>query len=189
VAESDYANHAGISVWADAEWIYLNLNHSFLGVSFEARTAGEAAPYTANRAQIQAARVLVEMLRSRYRIPVENCATHAQVSVNASSKAIGYHTDWGRHFPFREIGLPDGYQRPLPSITAFGFAYDSVFLDAIGGRVWPGLLHSEEQLLRDAAAGGLTPAAYRSRLRRRYREMAALVRKENAPEENNEQGM
>jgi hypothetical protein len=189
VAESDYANHAGASVWADDEWIYLNLNQSFLGVSFEAQTAGQSAPYTANRAQIQAARVLVEMLRSRYQIPAQNCATHAQVSVNPSSKAIGYHTDWGRSFPFREIGLPDGYRCPLPSVTTFGFGYDSVFLNAIGGRVWPGLLQSEEQVLRDAAANGLTPAAYRTRLRKRYREMSALVRTENAIEEKNEQGM
>ena len=39
VAESDTANHAGSSVWADAKWVYLNLNSSFLGVSFEGETA------------------------------------------------------------------------------------------------------------------------------------------------------
>ena len=31
VAESDTANHAGYSVWADDEWFYVNLNESFLG--------------------------------------------------------------------------------------------------------------------------------------------------------------
>jgi len=30
VGESDAANHAGNSVWADPAWIYINLNPSFL---------------------------------------------------------------------------------------------------------------------------------------------------------------
>ena len=38
VIESDTANHAGHSVWADARWRYVDLNASFLGVAFEART-------------------------------------------------------------------------------------------------------------------------------------------------------
>ncbi|MCC6859955.1 MAG: N-acetylmuramoyl-L-alanine amidase [Bryobacterales bacterium] len=189
VAEGDSANHAGNSVWADAEWIYLNLNHSFLAVSFEAQTGTGSGSCPANPAQVQAARVLVEMLRGRYGIPPENCVTHAQVSVNAASHAIGYHTDWGRDFPFREIGLPDGYRDALPSITAFGFGYDAAFLTAIGGQVWPGLLRSEEQVLRDAAAGGLTPAAYRKRLQRWYRELAARARMDNTQGEDHEQGM
>src|SRR5205085_5091617 len=38
VEESDAANHAGFSIWADAAGIYVNLNDSFLGVSFEGQT-------------------------------------------------------------------------------------------------------------------------------------------------------
>ena len=38
VAETDYANHAGQSVWADEKNIYWGLNQSFLGVAFEAQT-------------------------------------------------------------------------------------------------------------------------------------------------------
>ena len=45
VAESDAANHAGYSVWADEKWSYLNLNESFLGVSFEtADSSGTIRP-------------------------------------------------------------------------------------------------------------------------------------------------
>src|SRR5579872_589062 len=77
VAETDYANHAGRSVWADDKFIYWSLNQSFLGVAFEAQTDSSDI---ATRAQIDAARVLTEMLRSRYRIPVADCVTHAQVS-------------------------------------------------------------------------------------------------------------
>ena len=38
VAETDYANHAGQSIWADEGNIYWGLNQSFLGVAFEAQT-------------------------------------------------------------------------------------------------------------------------------------------------------
>src|SRR5207237_9236146 len=45
VEESGVANHAGYSVWSDQEWLYVNLNESFLGVSFEAQTeSGEVNP-------------------------------------------------------------------------------------------------------------------------------------------------
>jgi len=52
---------AGHSIWADAEWIYVNLNASFLAICFEAQTrpGGGFSP-----AQIHAGKVLVEMLRS-----------------------------------------------------------------------------------------------------------------------------
>ena len=73
------ANHAGHSVWADSQWLYLELNSSFLGVAFEA-SMREDQPV--NQAQIHAAKALTEMLRSKYNLPAENCVTHAQVSVN-----------------------------------------------------------------------------------------------------------
>ena len=38
VNESDAADHAGHSVWADERHFYVNLNDSFIGVSFEAQT-------------------------------------------------------------------------------------------------------------------------------------------------------
>ena len=119
VNESDTANHAGNSVWADSRWFYVNLNASFLGVAFEAYTEPDQPPV--NQAQIHAAKVLTEMLRSKYNVPAENCVTHAQVSVNASSLRIGYHLDWASSFPFDQLGLPDNYALPLPAVSVFGF--------------------------------------------------------------------
>jgi hypothetical protein len=168
VAETDYANHAGRSLWADDQRVYWNLNQSFLGVAFEAQT--DTTRDIATQAQIDAARVLTEMLRSRYRIPVADCVTHAQVSVNLQSMRLGYHTDWAANFPFREVGLGNGYNTPVAALTMFGFDYDSAFLQANGGRVWPGLVVAEEQLVQEAAAHGTTLENYRRRLRQRFRD-------------------
>jgi len=167
VAETDYANHAGRSVWADDKFIYWSLNQSFLGVAFEAQTG---SPDLATRAQIDAARVLTEMLRSRYHIPVADCVTHAQVSVNLQTMRLGYHTDWAANFPFRDVGLGDGYSTPVASLTLFGFDYDSAFLQANGGRGWPGLVIAEEQIVQEAAAHGTTLELYRRKLRQRFRD-------------------
>ena len=168
VAETDYANHAGRSLWADGQHVYWSLNQSFLGVAFEAQT--EAGRNIATQAQIDAARVLTEMLRSRYRIPVADCVTHAQVSVNLQSMRLGYHTDWAANFPFREVGLGNGYDTPVAALTMFGFDYDSAFLQANGGQVWPGLVVAEEQLVQEAAAHGTTLEIYRRKLRQRFRD-------------------
>jgi len=89
VQESNAANHAGNSIWADPEWLYLNLNQSFLGVSFETQTAPDQIGAALNPAQVRAGKVLVEMLRKRYGIAARNCVTHAQVSVNLSNLLIG----------------------------------------------------------------------------------------------------
>ena len=171
VAETDYANHAGQSIWADERFIYWGLNQSFLGVAFEAQTETQEADGNdiATRAQIDAARVLTEMLRSKYHIVAMNCVTHAQVSINPQTMRLGYHTDWAANFPFREVGLGDGYQTPIAALTLFGFDYDSAFLQANGRRVWQGLVTAEEQLVRDAAAHGTTLDSYRRTLRQRFR--------------------
>lgn len=167
VAETDYANHAGRSVWADERHIYWSLNQSFLGVAFEAQTESSDI---ATRAQIDAARVLTEMLRSRYQIPAADCVTHAQVSVNLQTMRLGYHTDWAANFPFRDVGLGDGYGNPVAALTLFGLEYDSAFLEANAGHVWPGLVVAEEQIVQDAAAHGTTLELYRRKLRQRFRD-------------------
>ena len=87
-------NHAGYSVWADEKWAYVNLNESFLGVSFEARTVPGQKEADISPARVRAAAMLTEVLRSRYGIPTANCVTQAQVSVNPSHLRVGYHTDW-----------------------------------------------------------------------------------------------
>jgi hypothetical protein len=169
VAESDVAYHAGHSVWADKNWFYLDLNRSFLGVSFETQTPADGGAPIASPAQLRAAAMLIEMLRSRYPIPAENCVTHAQVSVNPANMLIGYHTDWAGGFPFAAVGLPDNYRQALPSVYAFGFGYEPVWLKTASPMA-PGIEQAELEVLRGAAAAGMRPAVYRQLLQHRYRD-------------------
>jgi hypothetical protein len=176
VAEPDAANHAGFSVWADDEWFYVNLNESFFGVSFEAQSYPGQVEDFVSPAQIRAAAMLTEMLRSRYRIPAGNCVTHAQVSVNPSNMLVGYHTDWAAGFPFEALSLPDNYGRALPSLWAFGFGFEPGWLASSGKSMSAGVELAELDVARQAAAMGMRPAAYRNALRERYREWLAESR-------------
>ena len=171
VVETDTAFHAGKSVWADAKWVYINLNASFLGISFEGET--EDLKENLTPAQIHAGRILTEMLRTRYHIAAENCVTHAQVSVNPDNMRIGYHTDWAGNFPFHEMGLPDNYALPIPALFLFGYGYDPTFVESTGARLWKGLLLAEERLVEDATVDGRTVAEYKKLLQKRYREKLA----------------
>lgn len=186
VRESDIADHAGMSIWADNQVIYVNLNSSFFGVAFETQTQpGEELP-SANPAQIHAARVLTEMLRGKYHIAESNCVTHAQVSVNPGNMLVGYHTDWAGNFPFLEVGLRDNYTAPPPSIYAFGFDYDPVFVHHTGVRIWEGLALADDELRTQAAARGLAVAKYRSILRKKYKEiLETLKTASNSKEKSN----
>lgn len=178
VAETDAANHVGNSIWADSRGIYVNLNDSFIGVSFEGQTD---APDEVTPAQIASGRVLTEMLRSRYHIAAEDCVTHAQVSVNPDRMLIGSHVDWASNFPFRQIGLPDNYSIPLPSIYAFGFDYDETFLRVTGDR-WKGLGLANNQLERQAAIDGAPVEQYRAILRHRYKDIATALKQQSVQE-------
>lgn len=182
VAESDAANHAGHSVWADAKWSYVDLNASFLGVAFEARMQPDQPPIT--EAQLRAAKALTEMLRAKYNLPAENCVVHAQVSVNPSNMRIGWHTDWGNSFPFRQVGLPDNYQIPNPSLYLFGFEYDADYTSSTGPDLWTGLALAEERVREGAAEHGMTVSEYRKVLQQRFREAQSASRHKNAGEEN-----
>jgi len=165
--DGDRAHHAGRSVWADARWIYLDLNESFLGVCFEAATERGGEGLTA--AQIHAGRLLVEMLRSRYPMRPENCVTHAQVSVNPVNGRIGYHTDWADGFPFAALGLPDNYRQLLPALLFFGFTADDGFLRRAGPGLRAAVQASEEELARHAQRRGVLPWQYRRELAAAYR--------------------
>jgi hypothetical protein len=182
VNESDAANHAGNSVWADSSWLYLSLNASFLGVAFEAHTEPDQPPV--NHAQIHAAKVLTEMLRSKYNVPAENCVTHAQVSVNPSNMRIGWHTDWGKNFPFEDVGLPNNYEPPNPAIAVFGFAYDEAYMQSTGPALWKGLALADERIREAAAEHGIEVAEYRKILKKRYRDQLEALRDQDANEEN-----
>jgi len=185
VPETDVANHAGYSVWADGKSIFVNLNASFLGIAFETQTQRDDMP-SANPAQVHAARILTEMLRARYRIRQSNCVTHAQVSVNPDNMLVGYHTDWAGNFPFRDIGLSDNYALPPPAIYAFGFDYDPTFVHATGVRLWQGLALAEDQMQTQAAARGLPVSRYRAILQKQYKEVLAALRRAATASDNHE---
>jgi hypothetical protein len=176
VAESDAANHAGFSVWADEHWFYVNLNESFFGVSFEARTDPQGGA-AIGPAQVRAGAMLVEMLRSRYGIPAANCVTHAQVSVNPSNMQAGYHKDWAFGFPFEPVGLPDNYARDLPSLWAFGLEYDSGPATAAESGVYAGAARTEERIKERASAAGIGLEAYRKSLRKRFQQRLGETRR------------
>jgi hypothetical protein len=182
VNESDTANHAGKSVWADSRWLFLNLNDSFLGVAFEGHTEPDQPP--ANPAQTRAAKMLTEMLRSKYNLPAEDCVTHAQVSVNPSNMRIGWHTDWGNNFPFEDIGLPDNYVQPSPPLAVFGFGYDAAYMQRTGPAVWKGLALAEEQVREAAALRGMEVKEYKRVLQKRYRNQLEALEDQGASEEN-----
>lgn len=158
VRESDAANHAGHSVWGDRQSFYIGLNETFLGVAFEAGKELTAA-------QVRSGAMLTEMLRAIYKIPAENCVTHAQVSVNPSNRRVGYHVDWASGFPFSELGLSDNYAIPPPAIWNFGFEADTAYRSVAG-----------ESLRRaiDAAGDAIQPGG-----RDRYRAASTSGRKKN----------
>ena len=177
VAESDAANHAGYSVWADQTSVYVNLNESFLGVSFEAETLPGQVEASVTPAQIRSAAMLVEMLRSRYAIPATNCVTHAQVSVNPSNMRVGYHTDWSSSFPFEQVGLPNNYARASAAVGMFGFECDAAFLQRAGTQLYAGMEAGERQFREAARSAGQSATAWRQLMRRRYQERLAAVRR------------
>jgi hypothetical protein len=183
VPETDVAFHAGKSVWADESGIYFGLNDSFLGVSFEAQTIDVGDGMYLNQPQIQSARLLVPILLEKYRIPPANCITHSQVSVNADNMKIGNHTDGAGDFPFQQLGLPDNYAQPLPSIYRFGFEYDLVYLKSTGFRLWKGLLQSDERIREAAMARRLSIREYKRTLRDEYRKITAALELRSALEE------
>jgi len=176
VPEGDVANHAGYSVWADDQWLYINLNQSFLGISFEADTEPGQEQSRISEGQARSAAMLTEMLRSRYKIRAVNCVTHGQVSVNPSNMQAGYHTDWASGFPFHSLGLADNYARPLPALWAFGFETDAAFYRNGGIRLAASAKMAEDLLAHDARLAGVSPQAYRKALQKQYRERLSEVR-------------
>src|SRR5436309_5766455 len=117
----------------------------------------------------------MDMHRSRYGIRSEDCITHAQMSVNPSNMLVGAHTDWARGFPFSAMGLPDNYAIALPSLYAFGFNFDDVFLQMTGAG-WKGLGLAEDHVRMHAEAVGLPIERYRQNLRHRYKDIAAALK-------------
>jgi hypothetical protein len=184
VRETDSANHSGYSIWADADLVYVNLNPSFIGISFEAETKRAADGAEINPAQVHAAKVLTEMLRSKYGIRRENCIAHAQVSVFPRAMSVGNHVDWAANFPFAEIGLGDNYSLPHAAIAVFGFDFGLPYIRATGTDLWKGVAMGENELRLRAAEAGLDPGRYRAGRKRRYREILKVIKETISSEES-----
>jgi hypothetical protein len=166
------ANHAGFSVWAVGDLVFLNLNNAFLGVCFETRwDASRALPIT--QAQLAAGRSLTDYLRQRWQIPAELCVTHGLTSVNPREHLIGHHLDWSRGFPFGAFGLPDQYSRPAPSVELFGFGYNEDFLKVLN-KPWEGVVAAERGLILEAAREGKSLEAIRREKQAVYDRWVAL---------------
>ena len=152
VEEAQRAHHAGHSIWADGDAVYLSLNNAFLGICFETRwEGGQALPIT--EAQLSAGRSLTEYLRQKWRIEGRMCVAHGLTSVNPHKHLIGHHVDWARGFPFEAFGLPDQYARPTPSVALFGFGYDEEFVKVLG-EPWAGVRAAERALAEEARRQG-----------------------------------
>jgi len=189
VREDHAANHAGRSIWADDESIYLNLNHAFIGICFEGRDFEKTADEKTgeglnterisadiqpigissfNEAQLRSGKELTDWLRVKYNISQNNCVPHALASVNPEKWLIGYHLDLSRGFPFHQFGLSNKYKEPLPSMIEFGFSYDPYFEKIFDGRVWPGIADAEKLLIERARENGMDLSAYLKRLHEKY---------------------
>jgi hypothetical protein len=175
VRDTDAANHAGNSVWSDADGVYVGLNESFLGVCFETNSKSDSLDEQLTEAQLVAGRLLTQVLRSRYNINDADCVTHGLVSVNPAKMLICYHHDWARNFPFEAFGLSDKYKVAPASVSEFGFTYDEEITEKLGGDVWAGVKLAEAEFARRAEASNMTPEEMRSRMRTRYQEEMNLT--------------
>jgi hypothetical protein len=174
VRDDQAADHAGNSIWADQQNVYVGLNESFLGVCFETSTKA-GADEQLTEAQLIAGRLLTAILRSRYQIDDTNCVTHGLVSVNPGNMLIGYHHDWIRNFPFEAMGLSDKYRVAPASISEFGFTYDGELLARLDGVMWPGVGVAEAEFQRRATVAGKKPEDLRRQMRDLYREQMDLT--------------
>ena len=175
VRDTDAANHAGNSVWSDADGVYVGLNESFLGVCFETNSKSDSLDEQLTEAQLVAGRLLTQVLRSRYQINDADCVTHGLVSVNPSNMLICYHHDWARNFPFEAFGLSDKYKVAPASVSEFGFTYDEEIAEKLGGDVWAGVKIAEEEFRRRAEERNMTPEEMRRHTRERYQEEMNLT--------------
>ncbi len=190
VRDEQAADHAGHSIWADAKNTYVSLNDSFLGVCFESKFDGtETLDEILTPAQINAGRLLTDVLRTKYSIDDANCTTHGLVAVDPEKMLIARHHDWVRNFPFDAMGLSDKYKIHPPTMSDYGFTYDENVLAKLGHKLWEGALTAEEEFNRRAEKARVSPDDLRRKLQARYNSQCAKARalRAGAGEANNPQ--
>ena len=181
VREEDAAFHAGNSVWADDNSIFLNLNHAFIGICFEGKGFKEVSDPSARKpkivtmdtsiitdAQVKSGKELTDWLRFKYGIPQQNCVPHGISSIYPKNRLVGYHLDLAYGFPFHRFRLRNKYNEMIPSIIEFGFTCDSYFHKVLKGNMWPGIKRSEKYLKNKAKLSSVSTKAYRKKLNRRF---------------------
>ncbi len=178
VPDEQVSYHAGRSLWADEKGIIIELNESFIGVSFETKSADKTGGQL-TEAQLISGRLLTGTIRSRYNIPDANCVTHGLASVNPDNGVIAYHYDWLKGFPFKAIGITDKYDQPPPSIAELGFIYDSDTVNKLGGTILPGLPKAAAAFKERATKENTTTENLRNRLRQRYINIMNGIREAN----------
>ena len=171
--DNQAANHAGHSIWADDKYVYVGLNDSFIGISFEATVKAGETEKMMTQAQVFAGKQLTDILRAKYKFSDANCTTHGLVSVNPDTGAIAAHYDWAKNFPFEAMGLSDKYQIKPPYITDYGFTWDETVLANIGNELWPGALAADAEFNQKAERAHISVDALRLKLRERYKEQYA----------------
>jgi len=179
VKDAHAAHHAGWSIWADKELVYLSLNHAFIGICFEGKdfesggedsgvSMGSVKNSVINEGQLTSGKKLTDWLRVKYRIPQHNCVAHGLASVNPHQMLIGYHLDLAKGFPYARFGLKDKTKIQLPAITDFGFRYDDHFVQVFNGDLWEGIAYSDEYIRHHAQIVDMTPKEYRDVLAERF---------------------
>lgn len=180
VEEDQLSYHAGRSVWADERGLIVELNESFIGVSFETRS-DDASKNQLTEAQIISGRLLTGMLRSRYDIADANCVTHGLASVNPDNGVIAFHYDWLKGFPFKAMALTDKYEQPPPSIAELGFIYDAGTIKNLGGNLTtvPGLAKAAAAFKQRATKENISAENLRTTLRERCKNLMNQIRSVN----------
>lgn len=180
VRDDHAAHHAGHSLWADEENLYVGLNESFIGICFESTSASGGLDEQLTEAQLTSGRALTAILRSKYHLSDANCTTHGLVSIDPARGTIAHHHDWVRNFPFAAFSLSDKYRLAPVSVARYGFGTDEEVLAKLGGRVWEGAAAGEAELRQRAEAEHLTAEEIRARGVALYREQMEMTRRRRA---------
>ncbi len=181
VRDDQAANHAGYSIWADGEQVFVGLNESFLGICFESTSAGNISDDSSSggeqltEAQLTAGRALIGILRSKYRISEANCTAHGLVSVNPERWTIAHHHDWIRGFPFALFDLSDKYAISPASIAVFGFGTDAQVLEKLEGNLWAGAVQALREVAVIARSQGVSLDVWQKARRELFKKDQEIV--------------